>query len=64
MTGIDPNEPPAPKAPEMAAGQGRADSAPILAPKAEKPATRAPRRTWGGKYDALAPPEPQGVSEP
>jgi hypothetical protein len=48
---ISPNEPPAPNAPEMAAGQGRVDSAP------EKPAARPPRKAWGGKYDNLDKPE-------
>jgi hypothetical protein len=37
------------------AGQGRADSAPTPAPKIDKAAPRKPRRTWGGKYDALTP---------
>jgi hypothetical protein len=47
------------KAPDLPAGQGRAVSATILAPKVEKPATRQPRQTWGGKYDALTPPNPK-----
>jgi hypothetical protein len=33
------------------AGQG--------AGKVEKPATRQPRKAWGGKYDPLTPPQPK-----
>jgi hypothetical protein len=44
------------KAPELAAEQGRADSAPILAPNADKAAPRQPRKAWAGKYADLAPP--------
>src|SRR5271166_301085 len=36
---------------KIAVEQGRADSAPTLAPKLENLATRQPRRAWGGKYD-------------
>jgi hypothetical protein len=46
------------KATELAAGQGRADSAPIPAPKAGAPAPRQPRKAWSGKYADLAPPAP------
>ena len=41
---------------KLAVEQGRADSAPVPAPEAEKPATRPPRKTWSGKYDDLAKP--------
>jgi hypothetical protein len=57
---VSPAEPKAtktPKAPKIAAGQGRAVSAPILAPKAEKSAPPKPRKAWGGKYADLSPPE-------
>jgi hypothetical protein len=47
------------EAPKLTAEQGRADSVTTLAPKVEKPATRQPRKAWGGKYDALTPPEPK-----
>jgi hypothetical protein len=33
-----------------------ADSAPVPAPEAEKPATRPPRTAWSGKYDDLTKP--------
>jgi hypothetical protein len=45
------------EAPQMAAGQGSADSAPTLALKAENLAMRQIRRAWSGKYAALNPPE-------
>jgi len=48
------------EAPNLAAGQGRADSAPTLAPKPETPAVRQPRRAWNGKYDDLAPTKAEG----
>ncbi len=41
---------------KLAVGQGRADSAPIPAPEAEKPATRQTRRAWSGKYADLTKP--------
>jgi hypothetical protein len=44
------------EAPNLAAEQGRADSAPTLAPKVEKPAPRKPRLAWGRKYADLSPP--------
>jgi hypothetical protein len=47
------------EAPNLPAGQGRGPFATILAPKVEKPATRQPRKAWGGKYDALTPPKPK-----
>jgi hypothetical protein len=50
------------KAPNLAAEQGRAESATIpLAPKVEKPAPRKPRQAWGGKYADLAPPKKGGA---
>ena len=45
------------QAPNLAAEQGRAVSAPTLAPKPENLAVRQPRRAWNGKYDDLAPSE-------
>jgi hypothetical protein len=39
--------------PNLAAEQGRADSAPTLAPKAGNLIPWKPRRVWGGKYDDL-----------
>ena len=45
------------QAPNLAAGQGMADSVLPLAPKPENPAARQPRRAWNGKYDDLAPPK-------
>ena len=47
------------KAQNLPGEQGRADSAPTLAPKLEKPATRKARQVWGGKYADLTPPEPE-----
>jgi hypothetical protein len=38
---------------KLAAGQGRADSAPTPAPEAAQPAQRQTRRAWSGKYDDL-----------
>ncbi len=52
----NPPKPPAPEAPQLAVGQGRADSGPTPAPEAEKPATSPPRRAWSGKYADLDPP--------
>jgi hypothetical protein len=46
-------------APNLAAEQGRADSATTLAPKVEKPAPRKPRLAWGRKYADLTPPQPK-----
>ena len=40
------------EAPKIAAGQGEAQSAPKVAPKAEKLAPRQMRAVWSGKYDA------------
>jgi hypothetical protein len=48
---------PALEAPQIAAGQGRAVSAPTPAPKPEKPVLRQIRRAWSGKYDELTPHE-------
>jgi hypothetical protein len=47
------------KPPNLPAEQGRAVPATILAPKSGQPATRQPRKAWGGKYNAPAPPEPK-----
>jgi hypothetical protein len=47
------------KAPNLPAGQGRGPFAPHPAGKVEKPATRQPRKAWGGKYDPLTPPKPK-----
>jgi hypothetical protein len=41
---------------KLAAGQGRADSAPNPTPEAAKPATPPPRRVWSGKYADLTKP--------
>ena len=49
------------KAPNLAAEQGRADSAPTPAPKTGQPAPRKLRQTWGGKYADLSKPEPKKV---
>ena|SRR5208337_1922541 len=42
------------KIPQIAVVQGRADSAPTLAPKPEKPVLPQIRRAWSGKYDELS----------
>jgi len=57
---ISPDDPPAAdaiEAPNSPAEQREADSAPILAPKVEKPAPRKPRQAWGGKYADLSKPD-------
>jgi hypothetical protein len=55
-----PEQPEATEAQNLAVEQGRADSAPILAPKSGQPAARQPRQAWGGKYADLTPPEAGG----
>jgi hypothetical protein len=53
----NPEKPSTDKAPNLAAEQGRADSATnTLAPKVEKPAPRKARQAWSGKYDDLGKP--------
>jgi hypothetical protein len=49
------------KAPNLAAEQGRAESATTLAPKVEQPAPRKPRQAWSGKYADLTPPKKGGA---
>ncbi len=41
---------------QIALEKGRAVSAPTLAAEPSKRTTRQPRKTWAGKYDALASP--------
>ena len=45
------------EAPNLAAEQGEADSAPYPRLPTGQPTTRQIRRAWNGKYDDLAPPE-------
>ncbi len=52
-----PEKPSTDKAPNLAAEQGRADSAPTLAPQDRPAAPRKPRQAWGGKYADLTPTE-------
>jgi hypothetical protein len=56
-----PEKPSTDKAPNLAAEQGRAESATTLAPKVEQPAPRKPRQAWSGKYADLTPPKKGGA---
>ena len=54
VTPADSTKPPTfAEARKLAAEQGRAVSAPTPPPKAAKPATPPPRRSWSGKYADL-----------